>query len=305
MKKILENIRSREIAAVRKTVLPVAVATLTFAVTMTGCVKDELHDTPHPDRGAVVITTEWTEALDESTVPDVYNLRMDGGETVAVQGETNTYPELLEPGRHALSVYNEPQGMTVDGTTATVNRLQDGTLEPLPDYLFSAAKEFDVQADDTLHVTVQMERRLCPIVLNLALEGENTGDIAWIDATLEGIAASVDLQTGTTGSENATVTLDVRQATGKTRAYTEGKLEMRCRVVGINPQERQLLTVTVTMADGYVQVITSDLTDRLKDLNAEMKPIELTGTVEAPQDGHFSGTIEDWETVSGGDTDAN
>ena len=45
--------------------------------------------------------------------------------------------------------------------------------------------------------------------------------------------------------------------------------------------------------------------DYLKDLNAEMDPIELTGTVEAPQDGHFSGTIEDWETVSGGDTDAN
>lgn len=305
MKKILKNIRSREITAARKTVLPMVAATFTFAAAMTGCVKDELHDTPHPDRGAVVVTTEWSEALDESTVPDVYNLRMDGGETVAVEGETNTYPELLEPGRHTLSVYNEPQGMSIDGMTATVNRLQDGTLEPLPEYLFSAVKELDVVQDDTLRVTVPMIRRLCPIVLNLTLEGENTGDIARIDATLEGVAASVDLQTGTAGSENATVTLDVRQAAGKARAYTEGKLVMRCRVVGINPQERQLLTVTVTMADGYVRAITSDLTDRLKDLNAEMKPIELTGTVEAPQDGHFSGTIEDWETVSGGDTDAN
>lgn len=305
MKKILKNIRSREITAVRKTVLPVVAATFTFAAAMTGCVKDELHDTPHPDRGAVIITTEWTEALDESTVPDVYNLRMDGGETVAVKGETSTYPELLEPGRYALSVYNEPRGMTIDGITATVNRLQDGTLEPLPEYLFSAVKELDVVQDDTLRVIVPMIRRLCPIVLNLTLEGENTGAIARIDATLEGIAASVDLQTGTIGSENATVTLDVRQAAGKTRAYTEGKLVMRCRVVGINPQERQLLTVTVTMADGYVQAITSDLTDRLKDLNAEMKPIELTGTVEALQDGHFSGTIEDWEIVSGGDIDAN
>lgn len=297
MKKILKNIRSQEITAIRKTVLPVVAATFTFAAAMTGCVKDELHDTPHPNRGAVIITTEWSEALDESTVPDVYNLRMDGSETVAVKGETSTYPELLEPGRHALSVYNEPRGMTIDGITATVNRLQDGTLEPLPEYLFSAVKGLDVVQDDTLRVIVPMIRRLCPIVLNLTLEGENTGAIARIDATLEGIAASVDLQTGTIGNENATVTLDVRQAAGK--------LIMRCRVVGINPQERQLLTVTVTMADGYVQAITSDLTDRLKDLNAEMKPIELTGTVEAPQDGHFSGTIEDWEIVSGGDTDAN
>ena len=304
MKKILKYTFTGN-NCLRKTVLPVVAATFTFAAAMTGCVKDELHDTPHPDRGAVIVTTEWTEALDESTVPDVYNLRVDGGETVTAEGETNTYPELLEPGRHALSVYNEPQGMSIDGMTATVNRLQDGTLEPLPEYLFSAVKELDVVQDDTLHVIVPMIRRLCPIVLNLTLEGENTGAIARIDATLEGIAASVDLQTGTIGSENATVTLDVRQAAGKARTYTEGKLVMRCRVVGINPQERQLLTVTVTMADGYVQAITSDLTDRLKDLNVEMKPIELTGTVEAPQDGHFSGTIEDWEIVSGGDTDAN
>lgn len=311
MKKILknipENIRSWEITVVRKTVLPVAAATLTFAVTMTGCVKDELFNTPHPDKGAIVVTTDWTDALAESTVPDTYSLSMDGSEAVEVQAATNCYPDLLLPGKHTLLVYNEPQGMTVGGTTATVNSLTDGTLEPLPDYLFSAVKELDVVQDDTLRVTVPMIRRLCPIVLNLTLGGENTQDIASITATLGGMAASVDLRTVAAGSENATVTLDVkRQAAGKAaRAYTEGKLEMKCRVVGVNPQERQLLTVTVTMADGYVQTIVSDLTDWLKDLNAEMDPIELTGTVEAPQDGHFSGTIDKWETVSGGDIDAN
>ena len=126
------------------------------------------------------------------------------------------------------------------------------------------------------------------------------------EGALVGMAASVDLRTGAAGSENATVTLDVKQQAGtKACAYTEGRLEMKCRTVGVNPEECQLLTIEVRMADGYVQTIVSDLTDYLKDLNAEMDPIELTGTVEAPQDGHFSGTIEDWETVSGGDTDAN
>ena len=96
----------------------------------------------------------------------------------------------------------------------------------------------------------------------------------------------------------------VGQPAAKTRAYTEGKVELKCRVLGINKAERQMLTVTVTMEDGYVSTIASDLTEYLKDLNAEMEPIELTGTVEAPQDGHFSGTIKDWEVVSGGDIDA-
>ncbi len=306
LKNILENIRSREITVVRKTVLPVAMATLTFAVSMTGCVKDELFNTPHPDKGAVVVTTDWTDALAEATVPDTYFLSMDGGETKEVQAVTSCYPDLLLPGKHTLLVYNEPQGMKVSGTTSTVNSLTDGTLEPLPEYLFSAVKELDVVQDDTLRIAVPMIRRLCPIVLNLTLGGENTEDIASITATLGGMAASVDLQTGAAGSENATVTLDIKQqAETKARAYTEGRLEMKCRTVGVNPQERQLLTIEVRMADGYVQTIVSDLTDYLKDLNAEMDPIELTGTVEAPQDGHFSGTIEDWETVSGGDTDAN
>lgn len=306
MKNILENIRSREITVVRKTVLPVAIATLTFAVTMTGCVKDDLYNTPHPDKGAAVVTTDWTDALAEATVPDTYFLSMDGGETKEVQAVTNCYPDLLLPGKHTLLVYNEPQGMKVNGMTATVNSLKDGTLEPLPEYLFSAVKELDVMQDDTLRVTMSMIRRLCPIVLNLSLEGDNTEHIASITATLGGIVASVDLQTGVAGSENATVTLNIKQQPEtESRAYTEGRLKMKCRVVGINQEQRQLLTIEVRMADGYVQTILSDLTDYLKDLNAEMDPIELDGTVEAPQDGDFSGTIKDWESVSGGDTDAN
>lgn len=301
-----KKVRWQKISAVSKTKLGAVIPTVIFACMMlSGCVKDELYDTPHPDKGAVVITTDWADALAEATVPDAYFLSMDDGKAKEVRGTTNCYPDLLAPSRHTLLVYNEPQGMTVSGTTATIGKLGDGTLTPLPDYLFSAMKELDVAQDDTLRVTVPMVRRLCPIVLNLSLEGENTEEIASITATLDGIAASVDLQTGAVGSENATVTLDVRQAEAKMRAYTEGKLEMKCRVVGINPQERQQLTIKVTMEDGYESITTSDLTEYLKDLNADMEPIRMEGSIEAPQDGHFSGTIKDWDVVSGGDIDAN
>lgn len=296
-----ENFR-KKFSAIHKTGLFLTGALLILA---SGCVKDDLYNTPHPDKGAAVITTDWTDALAESTVPGEYCLSMDEGRPERTKERTCCYPSLLEPGRHTLLVYNEPQGMTLSGTTATVNAREDGTLEPLPEYLFSAVKELDVVRDDTLRITVPMERRLCPIQLHLSLEGENTEEIASIKATLGGMAASVDLQTGIIGKENLAVNLDVRQAENTTRAYTEGRLEMKCRVVGINPQERQLLTVTVTMEDGYVQTITSDLTEYLKDLNAEMEPIELTGKVEAPQEGHFIGTIDNWEVVNGGDIDAH
>lgn len=290
-----QYIHSSKINAVRQTDFRLwgLIAIFAVATSLASCVKDELYDTPHPDKGAVVITTDWADALDETDVPAAYHIGMDGGEAIKTQEAATVYPDLLVPGKHSVFAYNEPQGMTISSTTASVNRLSDGTLEPMPDYLFSATTEFEALADDTVHVTVPMVRRLCPITLNLSLEGGNTGAIASITATLGGMAASVDLRTGTTGGENATVTLDIKQE-AKARAYTEGRLEMRCRVVGINPQERQVLTVRVTMADGHVQTIESDLSDRLKDLNARMEPIELTGKVEAPQDGHFSGSITDW-----------
>ena len=301
-----KNIRSSKTNAVRQTVSAVTAAFAIFAATsLASCVKDDLYNTPHPDKGAVVITTDWTDALSEATVPDEYCLSMDGGNPARTKERTCCYPSLLVPGRHTLLVYNEPQGMTISGTTATVDALEHGTLQPLPEYLFSAVREPDVVQDDTLRITVPMERRLCPILLHLSLEGENTPQIARIDATLSGISASVDIQTGTAGSENATVTLDVKQPEATTRTYTEGKLEMKCRVVGVNMQERQLLTICLTTTNGYVQTLTSDLTEYLKDLNAEMEPIELTGKVEAPQNGHFSGTIDNWEEVNGGDIDAH
>lgn len=283
-------------------VLTVATAT---ALSFTSCVKDELFDTPHPDKGAVVITTEWTEALAESDIPASYMVSMDGGAAKQANEKTFTYPDLLTPGEHSLLVYNEPQGLTLSGTTAKVNLLPDGTAESMPGYLFSAQQTLAVVQDDTLRVSIPMARRVCPITMNLTLSGENTGKIAKIEAALSGVAGSVDMQSGAIGAENLTIKPVVGQTAAKTRAYTEGKIELKCRVLGINKAERQILTVTVTMEDGYVSTITSDLTEYLKDLNADMEPIELTGTVEAPQDGHFSGTIEDWKVVSGGDIDAN
>ena len=274
------------------------------AVLLASCVKDDLYNTPHPDKGAVVITTDWTEALAESTVPDTYLLRMDDGKAVQASGETTVYPDLPAPGAHTLLIYNEPEGITVEGSTATI-ALKDGMLIPLPGYLFSAEKQLDVMQDETLRITVPMQRRLCPIILSLDLNGENADEIARIDATLSGMAGSVDLRTGTPGNESLTVRFNVRSAEAKARATDAVALEMKCRVTGTAQGGRQILTVKVTMADGYVSTITSDLTENLKDLNADMEPVRLEGSIEAPQDGYFSGTIKDWDVVSGGDIDAN
>lgn len=273
----------------------------TLLILVSGCVKDDLYNTPHPDKGAVVIATDWSDALAEADVPSAYCLCMDNGKTERTTEKSCCYPDLLLPGEHSLLLYNEPQGISISGTTATINLREDGTLEPMPEYLFSATQKLYVAPDDTLRVTVPMVRRLCPIVLKLSLTGENKEEIARIEATLSGMAGSVELQSGTLGSEKLTVGLDVKSI--ETRTPSSG-IEIRCRTLGVNSQERQLLTVTVTMRDGYQSRIISDLTEALKELNKEMTPIVLDGTVPPPQDGHFEGSITDWKVTDDLEVDA-
>ncbi len=283
-------------------VLTVAV---TAALSLTSCMKDELFNTPHPDKGAVVVATDWTDAIAESDTPASYMVSVDGGAAKPASGKTFTYPDLLTPGGHSLLAYNEAQGLTLDGKTATVNMLEDGTADPMPGYLFSAQRSLTVVQDDTLRVEVPMNRRVCPIAVAFSLKGEYVGEIADITATLGGLAGSVDLATGVVGTENLTAKLVPMPVFMQSASGAEDKvLKYGCRVLGITVGASQTLTVTITMRDGYVSTITSDLTEYLKDLNADMKPIELTGTVEAPQDGHFGGTIEEWDVVNGGDIDA-
>ena len=44
----------------------------------TSCVKDELHDTPHPDYGKITVTADWTDRGDGVDIPAVWTVTMDG-----------------------------------------------------------------------------------------------------------------------------------------------------------------------------------------------------------------------------------
>ena len=106
---------------------------------LNGCAKDDRHNTPHPDRGAVRITTDWSERSSDASVPGSHTLRI-GAESQEVTAETNTFKSLLAPGSYRLLAYNTPEGVSITGNTATVDTKDDGTLTPQPGVLFSGAK---------------------------------------------------------------------------------------------------------------------------------------------------------------------
>lgn len=278
--------------------LTVALATLQ----LTGCVKDDLYNTPHPDKGAVRVTTDWSGRSSEASVPGSHTLRI-GEENQEVTAETNTFKSLLAPGGYRLLAYNTPEGVSVSGNTATVDTKDDGTLVPQPGYLFSAAKELDVAADDTLKVTLPMRQHIRSLTLTLELAEGDKERIAGTTATLTGIAHSLDLTTGTqtTGQTGRTVAPEFRFGTvTPTRAEGKPALVAMLRLMGVTAGERQMLTLTVTLTDGSVQTLVTDLTDPLKDFGGPMEPLRLDALLNLPAAGSMGGTITGWKEVDNG-----
>ena len=289
-------------------------------VSLSSCVKDDLYNTPHPDKGAVEVTTDWTGRSSDAVVPADYILRI-GGEEQTVQGETNAFKSLFLPRTQSLLAYHQTEGVTISGTTATVNTLEDGTLNPMPGFLFSASKELDIQKDDTLKVVVPMMQRIRTLALTLKLNPGDERRIASTASTLTGIALSMDLATGSvTATEGKSVAPvftmgsdggETRMGTPsvETRATGNPALATSLRLLGVMPGEKQELTLVVTLTNGTVQTIVTDLTESLKNFGGEMDPLALDATLTLPDEeetsAEVSANISDWKIVDNGDIDVN
>ena len=268
---------------------------------LSGCVKDDLHNTPHPDRGAVKVTTNWTGHSSDATMPDNYILRI-GSEEQTVSGETNAFNVVFPPGKQDLLAYNRADGITVSGTTAAVNTLPDGTLEPMPGHLFSGTQELDLVPDDTLRVIQPMRQHTRSLTLTLGLADGDKERIASARGTLTGIAQSLDLTTGklTEGQTGGTVALEFKISTVTlTRAESKPVLVATLRLIGVVEGEH-ILTLTVTMVDGTVHTATTDLTESLKNLGSSMEPLALDAALTLPIAGEAGGTITGWQEVDNG-----
>lgn len=301
-----------------KTKLYMIMAGMTVALLLSGCVKDELYNTPHPDKGAVQITTDWTGRSSDAILPTDYILRIGstepgtrsaGSGEQTVSGETNVFKSLFLPGTQNLLVYHQTDGITISGTTATVNTLEDGTLNPMPGFLFSAAKELNVQKDDTLNIFVPMMQRIRTLKLTLKLNPGDDLRIAGTTATLTGIAPSVDLTTGSvTATEGKTVVPAFVLGTEGVGTGATGNpvLAASLRLLGVMAGEKQELGIAVALTNGTVQTIVTDLSEALKNFGGgELEPLQLDATLTLPAEAEISATISDWDIVNNGDITVN
>ena len=261
-----------------------------FALLLAGCVKDELYDTPHPDKGVIAVTINQPQGAEEGD----YTVEVDG--QPLDEGDNASNP--LTPGEHTVLVYNTPEGFTVTDGIAYVERV-DGTraltdlIDPLPETLYSGTKTVTVVADDTLHVDLDILQRTRDLRLELTVTEGDPERIAAITGTLSGVAGAYDLRNETLYGE----------AVSTAPAFTRSgdKIEADLRLLG-TMGEAQVLTLTLTFTDGLTQTVESDLTEVLANFNGDMEQtFTVTGSLRTPTEAGLGGcTITDWTHGGGG-----
>lgn len=275
-------------------------AALTLAAT--SCVKDELHDTPHPDYGKITVTADWSDRGEGVDIPAEWTVTM-GDYTGTETGETHSPDYLFKPGGYTLAAYNIPEGITISGTTATVAAADGGCIVNTPGWLFTSVQEVAIEADTDYSLTAVMRQQVRQLTLMIEPTGDAANRIESIVGTLSGAAGTLDFATGTYGTPSE---VELR-FTKITKGDDAGKWMATVRLLGI-AGNLQRLTATLTYTDGNPQptALKSDLTEALADFNdGKTAPLTLGGTIaETPGEAGFTGEITDWETVDGGGVDA-
>ena len=252
----------------------------------TSCVKDELHDTPHPDTGKITVTADWTDRGNGVDIPAEWTMTM-GGYTGTETGETHAPDYLFEPGSYTLAAYNTIENITISGTTATVaQETGNGTyISNAPGWLFTSVQEVTVEADTDYELTAAMHQQVRQLTLVIEPTGDAAGRIESIEGSLSGAAGTLDFAAGTYGAAS-----DVAlHFTRITEGDDAGKWTATVRLLGITGN---------TPADTGLE---SDLTAALADFNADKTvPLTLGGTIaETPDEADFTAIIEDWKPGNG------
>lgn len=278
------------------------ILTLALLLTLGGCVKNELHDTPHPDTGKVTVTADWTDRGDGVDIPAEWTVTM-GDYTGTETGATHSPDYLFTPGSYTLAVYNPTDGITVSGTTAAVAAADGGFIANTPGWLFTSVQEVAIEADTDYELTAVMHQQVRQLTLVIEPTGDAADRIESIVGTLSGAAGTLNFATGTHGTPSE---VELR-FTKITSGDDAGKWTATVRLLGI-AGDVQRLTATLTYTDGNPQPtsLNSDLTAALDDFNnGKTTSLTLGGTIaETPGEAGFTGEITGWETVDGGGVDA-
>lgn len=263
-----------------------------IALLMASCVKDDLYNTPHPDRGVAAISVDFPQGTGDDVVIEV--------DDEPIEGATSS---PLEPGLHTVLAYNLPQGFSVTDGIAYVDAASDtralsAVIEPRPGYLYSGTQQIEMMADDTVRVSLHVEPRVRDLRIELDVTEGDASRIVSATGTLTGVAGAFDLRSETLTGEPVATVSDF--------AHEGSTVAADFRLLG-TMGGTQTFTLVLTFTDGYTQTVESDLTDILSDFNGGdyTQRFTVTGNLSVPVQGSVGNcTINGWNTVEGDPVEA-
>lgn len=279
---------------------------------LAGCdVKAPIYNTPHPEKGAVTLTTDWSNIGKGLTAPDSYNVAA-AGYTGTLSGAVNRLDYLFDPATLRINVYNTVEHVSINGTTATVATAPgnvdgvDQFIQNTPGWLFASSGEIMVEKDKEHSHTAVMRQQVRQLTIIIEPTGETTDRIESITGTLSGVASSLDFADGTHAAPANVALTFTRIADGA----NAGRWSATVRLLGTAGAEQRLAaSIAFTGGNPAPIQLDSDLTTALAAFNADKRtPLTLGGSVvETPTGVGFEATITDWTPGNGDgeDIDAN
>ena len=219
------------------------------ALLLSSCVKDTLYDTPHPDHGMISVTADWSARGEGIDIPAAWTVAM-GDYTGTETSATHAPDHLFDPGSYTLAVWNPAEGITVNGTTATVaaatgNDAGAGAfISNAPGWLFTSVQQMLIEKDTDYPLTAAMKQQVRELTLVVEPTGDAAGRITEIVARLTGAAGTLDFATDTYGAASNVVL----PFTKITEGADAGKWKATVRLLGVTGTE-QLLTGEIRYAD--------------------------------------------------------
>lgn len=282
---------------------PIRHACILFMAAMAtaGCVKDDLADSLLCGKGAVELTADFSRHTADMSLPSAYQA-MVAGQTFSVPADAPALlPYHFEPAAATLIAFNEPWGMERLGMTMQVCRLADGSINPMPEPLFTARADIAIPKDDTLRLTLPMQQRIFALRFELPVTRGDASLIDRVEGEVAGIAQTFDLGSQqVVGGTPARIRITFsREEAAVTRTGGDSPSAIafigKAGLLGIDGQAQQL-TLDILYTDGRHQTITTDLSRMMEDFGSgrSLEPLVITGGMEAPEEAGMEAVIKDW-----------
>lgn len=304
-----QNVHSSDINVVSRMVSVFMTICAVFVATSLGsCVKKIRYNTSHPDFAKISLSPDWTARGEGVPVPEKWAISIGDYTVNEYIGQSHEAQRLFEPGSYSLLVYNPADGITVEGTTATVSASseagQDAFISGSPAWFFTAVQDVTIEKDREYLFSIVMKQQIRRLTLIVEPTGKTADLIEGIEGSLSGVAGKIDFATGSHSSPSK-VKLDFTKISEGADA---GKWMTSVLLLGI-ADDKQQLSVNMRFIKGSALrpiTINSDLSAPLAGFNTDKPhPLVIGGTmVETPTMVGVVTSIDNWEVVDLGNIEA-